>query len=127
AGEGKEDARRRSGADREKTGQSRVRHQGAGESGRGRESETQGLCGQKRQGDRPHRRIEGLTMNQDSRGEAFQTVQEAVAWITGLVSFGIKPGLKRMEELAGRLGHPERRLRFIHVAGTNGKGSTCAM
>ncbi|MDF2926345.1 MAG: folC [Paenibacillaceae bacterium] len=50
----------------------------------------------------------------------------AVGWITGLVSFGIKPGLKRMERLMERLGHPERRLKFIHVAGTNGKGSTCA-
>lgn len=50
----------------------------------------------------------------------------AVEWITGLVSFGIKPGLKRMERLMELLGHPERRLRFIHVAGTNGKGSTCA-
>lgn len=50
----------------------------------------------------------------------------AVNWITGLVTYGIKPGLKRMELLMEQLGHPERRLRFIHVAGTNGKGSTCA-
>jgi dihydrofolate synthase / folylpolyglutamate synthase len=50
----------------------------------------------------------------------------AVNWITGLVTFGIKPGLKRMERLMELLGHPERRLKFIHVAGTNGKGSTCA-
>lgn len=50
----------------------------------------------------------------------------AVEWITGLVSFGIRPGLKRMELLMERLEHPERRLKFIHVAGTNGKGSTCA-
>lgn len=50
----------------------------------------------------------------------------AVQWITGLVSFGIKPGLMRMERLMELLDHPERRLRFIHVAGTNGKGSTCA-
>jgi dihydrofolate synthase/folylpolyglutamate synthase len=52
--------------------------------------------------------------------------REAVEWITGLVSFGIKPGLKRMERLMDMLDHPERRLKFIHVAGTNGKGSTCA-
>lgn len=50
----------------------------------------------------------------------------AVEWVTGLVSFGIKPGLKRMERLMDMLDHPERRLKFIHVAGTNGKGSTCA-
>lgn len=57
----------------------------------------------------------------------FQHYQEAVNWITGLVSFGIKPGLKRMESILDRLGRPQNRLKFIHVAGTNGKGSTCAM
>lgn len=57
---------------------------------------------------------------------SFQSYDEAVAWITGLVSFGIRPGLSRMEQMLTRLGHPERRLKFIHVAGTNGKGSTCA-
>jgi dihydrofolate synthase/folylpolyglutamate synthase len=56
----------------------------------------------------------------------FRTYQEAVDWITGLVSFGMKPGLKRMELLMEKLEHPERRLKFIHIAGTNGKGSTCA-
>ncbi len=39
----------------------------------------------------------------------------------------IKLGLEQMQELALRLGHPERQLRFVHVAGTNGKGSVCAM
>lgn len=52
--------------------------------------------------------------------------REAVEWITGLVSLGMKPGLKRMDRLMDMLNHPERRLKFIHVAGTNGKGSTCA-
>jgi dihydrofolate synthase/folylpolyglutamate synthase len=58
--------------------------------------------------------------------EKFQHYEQAVNWVTGLVSYGIKPGLKRMERLAELLGHPHRRLKFIHVAGTNGKGSTCA-
>jgi dihydrofolate synthase/folylpolyglutamate synthase len=40
---------------------------------------------------------------------------------------GIRLGLGVMEELTARLGHPERGLRFVHVAGTNGKGSVCAM
>lgn len=57
---------------------------------------------------------------------AFSHYQEAVDWITGLIPFGIRPGLSRMELLMERLNHPERRLKFIHVAGTNGKGSTCA-
>jgi len=56
----------------------------------------------------------------------FASYTEAVEWITGLMNHGIKPGLKRMERLMELLGNPERRLKFIHVAGTNGKGSTCA-
>lgn len=40
---------------------------------------------------------------------------------------GTRPGLSRISELLGRLGNPQNRLRFIHVAGTNGKGSFCAM
>lgn len=40
---------------------------------------------------------------------------------------GSRPGLERIRELLGRLGHPERGLRCIHIAGTNGKGSTSAM
>ncbi|GBG08759.1 folylpolyglutamate synthase [Paenibacillus agaridevorans] len=57
---------------------------------------------------------------------ALSSYQEAVDWITGLIPFGIRPGLERIELLMERLGNPHRRLKFIHVAGTNGKGSTCA-
>ncbi len=35
-------------------------------------------------------------------------------------------GLDRIRELLDRLGRPQDRLKFVHVAGTNGKGSTCA-
>lgn len=56
----------------------------------------------------------------------FVSYEEAVDWINGLIPFGIRPGLQRIEKLMEALGHPERRLKFIHVAGTNGKGSTCA-
>ncbi|GGJ67664.1 dihydrofolate synthase/folylpolyglutamate synthase [Anoxybacillus voinovskiensis] len=52
------------------------------------------------------------------------TYTEAVNWIHGRLKLGIKPGLKRMEWMLDRLGHPERRLKAVHVAGTNGKGST---
>lgn len=52
------------------------------------------------------------------------TYKEAVNWIHNRLKLGIKPGLKRMEWMLERLGHPERRLKAIHVAGTNGKGST---
>lgn len=51
-------------------------------------------------------------------------------WISGFPKFdgrwGIKLGLERMEYLLERLGNRHHSLRFIHVAGTNGKGSTCA-
>jgi dihydrofolate synthase / folylpolyglutamate synthase len=49
---------------------------------------------------------------------------EAIEWIHHFRPFGIKPGLKRMEWMLKQLGHPERRIRTIHIAGTNGKGST---
>jgi dihydrofolate synthase/folylpolyglutamate synthase len=38
-----------------------------------------------------------------------------------------KLGLERIEQVLEALGRPQDRLRFVHVAGTNGKGSTCAM
>ncbi|MFS0727356.1 bifunctional folylpolyglutamate synthase/dihydrofolate synthase [Paenibacillus sp. 1P07SE] len=57
---------------------------------------------------------------------AFTTYEEARAWIESLVPFGIRPGLERIKLLLERFGHPERRLKFVHVAGTNGKGSVCA-
>jgi len=56
----------------------------------------------------------------------FRTYEEARDWITGLTAFGIRPGLERITRLLERFDRPERRLKFIHVAGTNGKGSVCA-
>ncbi|MYL34225.1 bifunctional folylpolyglutamate synthase/dihydrofolate synthase [Pontibacillus yanchengensis] len=50
--------------------------------------------------------------------------QEAIEWIHNRHKFGIKTGLQRMEWLMDHLGNPEQRLHAIHVAGTNGKGST---
>lgn len=57
----------------------------------------------------------------------FKTYEEALEWIHGRLVMGMKPGLKRMEWMMKRLGHPERRFKSIHVAGTNGKGSTSHM
>ena len=45
----------------------------------------------------------------------------------GFSSGAYKPGLQGMLSLDALMGHPSRRLRFIHVAGTNGKGSVCSM
>ncbi|WP_369345632.1 bifunctional folylpolyglutamate synthase/dihydrofolate synthase [Caldalkalibacillus mannanilyticus] len=54
----------------------------------------------------------------------WKSVDEAIEWIHSFLTLGIKPGLKRMEWMLERCGHPERRVKFIHVGGTNGKGST---
>ena len=51
---------------------------------------------------------------------------DSLYWIHERTKFGIKPGVKRMEWMLERLGHPERHIRGIHVGGTNGKGSTVA-
>jgi dihydrofolate synthase / folylpolyglutamate synthase len=55
------------------------------------------------------------------------TYAEAIRFLYELRLFGAKFGLETTLQLAGRAGNPQNRLRFIHVAGTNGKGSTCAM
>ncbi|ACT03049.1 bifunctional folylpolyglutamate synthase/dihydrofolate synthase [Paenibacillus sp. JDR-2] len=60
------------------------------------------------------------------RSGMLRSYKEAVDWINGLIPFGIRPGLDRIEQLLERLNNPHRRLKFIHIAGTNGKGSTCA-
>ena len=52
--------------------------------------------------------------------------EESIEWIHDRGKFGIKPGLKRMEYMLGRLNHPESQIQGIHVGGTNGKGSTVA-
>lgn len=57
----------------------------------------------------------------------FSTASEVFDWMETNCTQGIRPGLERMEWILERLNHPERRLKFIHIAGTNGKGSTAAM
>ncbi len=51
---------------------------------------------------------------------------DALNWIHGLYRFGTNPGLGRIIELLRMLGNPQDGLRTIHIAGTNGKGSTAA-
>ncbi len=55
------------------------------------------------------------------------TYTEAIHFLYDLRVFGAKFGLENTIKLAALAGNPQDRLRFIHVAGTNGKGSTCAM
>lgn len=52
-----------------------------------------------------------------------KTVHEVQEWLQSLLKFGVKPGLERIEWLLERTGRPDRRLKLVHVAGTNGKGS----
>ena len=52
---------------------------------------------------------------------------QAIQYIHSISWCFCKPGLERIGELCRRLGDPQRSLRFIHVAGTNGKGSFCSM
>jgi dihydrofolate synthase/folylpolyglutamate synthase len=55
------------------------------------------------------------------------TYAEAIQFLYDLRLFGAKFGLENTFKLAAMAGNPQNQLRFIHVAGTNGKGSTCAM
>ena len=55
------------------------------------------------------------------------TYRDALAWLESTQQFGIKLGLENIRGLLKSLGDPQRRLSFLHVAGTNGKGSVCAM
>ena len=51
----------------------------------------------------------------------------AINWLFGTQQRGVKLGLNNVRRLLSSLGEPQNALQFIHVAGTNGKGSVCAM
>ena len=55
------------------------------------------------------------------------TGQQAIDLIHERSWVGRKPGLERTQALLARMGNPERTLKFVHITGTNGKGSTAAM
>ena len=55
-----------------------------------------------------------------------QSYQESLDYLYSLQFFGIKLGIENTRELLSRIGNPQRNLRIIHIAGTNGKGSTAA-
>lgn len=56
----------------------------------------------------------------------FDTYEDALEWIHTRKGTTPKPGIRRMEWMMEKLGHPEQEFRSIHIAGTNGKGSTVA-
>lgn len=58
------------------------------------------------------------------KGRYLVQYTDALKYIHSLLVFGIKPGLERMNLVMEKLNNPQDKLKFIHVAGTNGKGST---
>lgn len=53
--------------------------------------------------------------------------EQAIEYIYSFSQFSRNPSLDRIKELCALLGNPQKQLKFVHVAGTNGKGSTCCM
>lgn len=54
----------------------------------------------------------------------FRDGKEVIEWVSEQLRFGIRPGLERMEAALNRLDNPHLKIQTIHIAGTNGKGST---
>jgi dihydrofolate synthase/folylpolyglutamate synthase len=54
-------------------------------------------------------------------------LQQQLEWMFALSRFGIKPGLGVMQQMMEVVGHPETAWPSVHIAGTNGKGSTAAL
>ena len=52
--------------------------------------------------------------------------EEARIYLADVTKYGSVPGLDNIRELMKRLGNPQDKLKFIHIAGTNGKGSVLA-
>src|SRR5690554_6816874 len=53
--------------------------------------------------------------------------QEALDYISETYKFGVKLGLENIRILLNELGDPQDKMKYVHVAGTNGKGSTAHM
>jgi dihydrofolate synthase/folylpolyglutamate synthase len=61
-----------------------------------------------------------------NRLQAFMGYRSSIAYLYGLQKYGIKFGLTSISQLLSALGNPHHRIRCVHIAGTNGKGSTAA-
>jgi dihydrofolate synthase/folylpolyglutamate synthase len=55
------------------------------------------------------------------------TYTDFINWLEAVPMYGKKDGFRNMEKLLARFGDPQDQIPVIHVAGTNGKGSCCAM
>ena len=69
----------------------------------------------------------GADTKTDTKSNASMTEQDAIDYIENYTWSSTRLGLERTVELLRRLGDPQKELKFIHVTGSNGKGSTCAM
>lgn len=63
----------------------------------------------------------------ENKDMKIKNIDEALNYIHSTNKFGSKLGLDNIRELLKRLGNPEKKLKIIHVAGTNAKGSVCTM
>lgn len=57
----------------------------------------------------------------------YMTYEEARSYVDSRMKFGIKPGLERIRKLLNSMENPQDNLKYVHVSGTNGKGSVCTM
>ncbi|MEG2165628.1 MAG: bifunctional folylpolyglutamate synthase/dihydrofolate synthase, partial [Ruthenibacterium sp.] len=55
------------------------------------------------------------------------TYEEALDWVHTLPRLAATPGIENTRRLLAKMGNPEKDLKFVHIAGTNGKGSATVM
>lgn len=79
------------------------------------------LCGKDTGGNRKKKSESKIRQKEET-----MNYQEAMEYMEKVGSYGIVPGLDSIKELCRRLGNPQDDLKFVHIAGTNGKGSTLA-
>lgn len=65
-------------------------------------------------------------VNRWKEGSVHMNYREAMAYVEELQQYGSVMGLDTMRELCARLGNPQDQIKFVHIAGTNGKGSVLA-
>ncbi len=73
--------------------------------------------------------LQGIKMCRQLKGSGMEinmNDKETMEYLESIQSYGIVPGLDNIKELCRRLGNPQDSLQFVHIAGTNGKGSTLA-
>lgn len=68
-----------------------------------------------------------LGMDMGRKSNIMMSYDEAISYIHSVNWTFCKPGLERVDKLCRAIGNPQDKLKFVHVAGTNGKGSFCAM